>query len=117
MADNSHSFCLKPVGSPVEGYRWRKIMNKYWLALGFTAQLLFSARFLVQWIASERVGRSVVPLAFWYLSIAGGGLLFIYAVWRKDPVFILGQATGMFIYSRNLYLISRERSLKKSRNP
>lgn len=92
-------------------------MNKYWLALGFTAQLLFSARFLVQWIASERAGRSVVPLAFWYLSIAGGGLLFIYAVWRKDPVFILGQATGVFIYSKNPYLISSERSPRKGGNP
>lgn len=85
-------------------------MDKYWLALGFTAQLLFSARFLVQWIASERAGRSIVPLAFWYLSLAGGGLLFMYAIWRRDPVFILGQATGVVIYSRNLYLISRERS-------
>lgn len=89
-------------------------MNKYWLALGFTAQLLFSARFLVQWIASERAGRSVIPLAFWYLSIAGGGLLFVYAVWREDPVFILGQAAGVFIYSRNLYLISREQSRNKN---
>ena len=89
-------------------------MDKYWLALGFTAQLLFSARFLLQWIASERAGRSVVPLAFWYLSIAGGGLLFMYAIWRRDPVFILGQATGVVIYLRNLYLIFRERSRNKN---
>ncbi len=80
-------------------------MNKYWLALGFTAQLLFSARFLIQWIASERAKRSVVPLMFWYLSLAGSTLLLIYAIYRRDPVFILGQGTGVFIYLRNLNLI------------
>jgi lipid-A-disaccharide synthase-like uncharacterized protein len=84
-------------------------MEKLWLALGFTAQLLFSARFLVQWIASERAKRSVVPLAFWYFSVAGGALLLLYAIYRKDPVFILGQASGLVIYARNLFLIYRER--------
>jgi lipid-A-disaccharide synthase-like uncharacterized protein len=87
-------------------------MEKIWLAIGFGAQLLFSARFLVQWIASERVGRSVVPLAFWYFSLAGGGLLLLYAIYRKDPVFIVGQASGLLIYARNLYLIYRERLQK-----
>jgi lipid-A-disaccharide synthase-like uncharacterized protein len=88
-------------------------MEKLWLALGFTAQLLFSARFLVQWIASERAKRSVVPLAFWYFSVAGGALLLLYAIYRKDPVFILGQASGLVIYARNLFLIYRERMQMK----
>lgn len=84
-------------------------MNKLWLGIGFFAQILFSARFLVQWLASERAGKSIVPLVFWYLSIAGSGLLLAYAIYRKDPVFILGQSLGIFIYSRNLYLIRREK--------
>jgi len=77
----------------------------FWLILGFAAQLLFSARFLVQWIASERAGMSIVPISFWFLSIMGGILLLCYAIWRRDPVFILGQATGVCIYARNLVLI------------
>ena len=85
-------------------------MNTFWLVLGFVAQGLFATRFLVQWIASERQGRSVVPVAFWFISLAGGSLLLAYAIWRKDPVFIVGQATGAFIYIRNLVLIYRERS-------
>ena len=84
-------------------------MNKIWLGIGFFAQLLFSARFLVQWLASERAGKSIVPVLFWYLSIGGSALLFAYAVYRKDPVFILGQSMGIFIYTRNLYLIRREK--------
>ena len=83
--------------------------NVIWLIVGFGGQLLFTLRFLVQWIQSERKHRSVVPLAFWYLSLAGGMTLFAYAVYRQDPVFMLGQATGVFIYSRNLQLIRRER--------
>ena len=86
-------------------------MNKIWLGIGFFAQLMFSARFLVQWLASERAGKSIVPLLFWYLSIAGSGLLLAYAIHRKDPVFILGQSVGIFIYSRNLYLIRREKKV------
>jgi lipid-A-disaccharide synthase-like uncharacterized protein len=80
-----------------------------WLIIGFTGQALFSMRFLIQWIKSEREKRSTIPIAFWYFSLAGGASLLIYAIHRKDPVFILGQATGLFIYSRNLYLIFRER--------
>lgn len=86
-----------------------KFMNTFWLGLGFLAQLLFSARFLVQWIASEKAGKSVVPIIFWYISIAGSFLLLLYAIHRRDPVFILGQSTGILIYSRNLYLIFREK--------
>ena len=81
----------------------------WWIALGFLAQALFSARFLVQWIASERAGRSVVPLAFWLFSVGGGALLLVYALYRKDPVFIAGQGLGLFIYARNLHFIRRER--------
>lgn len=79
-----------------------------WLVVGFAGQAIFSARFLVQWLASERAGESVVPVAFWYLSILGSITLLSYAVARLDPVFILGQAFGVFIYGRNLYLIRRK---------
>jgi lipid-A-disaccharide synthase-like uncharacterized protein len=80
-----------------------------WLAVGFLGQALFSARFLVQWLQSEKVKRSVFPIAFWYFSIGGGITLLAYAVYRQDPVFILGQASGLFIYLRNLYFIVSER--------
>ena len=84
-------------------------MTKIWLGLGLFAQLMFTARFLVQWLASERAGKSIVPLLFWYLSIGGSVLLLVYSIHRKDPVFILGQSMGIFIYTRNLYLIRREK--------
>ncbi|MEM9224263.1 MAG: lipid-A-disaccharide synthase N-terminal domain-containing protein [Pseudomonadota bacterium] len=80
-----------------------------WIAIGFAAQAMFSARFLIQWIASERAGRSVIPVAFWFFSIAGGSILFAYALYRQDPVFIAGQGAGVAIYLRNLWLIFRER--------
>ena len=80
-----------------------------WVLLGFIAQGFFTARFVVQWIASERAGKSVIPLAFWLLSIAGGALLLAYALYRRDPVFIAGQAFGVFVYVRNLYFVLRER--------
>lgn len=78
-------------------------------AVGLVGQLLFSARFMVQWIASERAGRSVVPVAFWFFSLLGGIVLLGYAIYRADPVFIIGQSLGTFIYLRNLVLIARER--------
>lgn len=81
-----------------------------WLAVGFLGQALFSMRFIVQWIASERQKKSVIPTAFWYLSIAGGLTLLVYAIHRRDPVFILGQATGLFVYLRNVHFVRRERS-------
>jgi lipid-A-disaccharide synthase-like uncharacterized protein len=87
-----------------------------WLAVGFTGQALFSMRFLVQWWCSERKKRSVIPLAFWYFSLAGGVTLLAYAIYRQDPVFIAGQAGGLFVYSRNLYLIHRERRDKQGMN-
>jgi lipid-A-disaccharide synthase-like uncharacterized protein len=88
-------------------------IEKIWLGVGFGAQILFSSRFLVQWLASEKAGRSIIPVSFWYLSLGGGLLLLSYAIWRKDPVFILGQSTGVFIYSRNIYMIIRERKKEK----
>jgi lipid-A-disaccharide synthase-like uncharacterized protein len=80
-----------------------------WVCVGLGGQLLFSGRFLIQWLASERAKRSVVPVAFWWFSIAGGLTLLAYALYRADPVFILGQTLGVFIYSRNLWLIHAER--------
>ncbi len=77
----------------------------YWLLVGFLGQALFSARFLVQWLASELRRESFVPLAFWWFSLAGGVTLLFYAVWRGDPVFITGQAFGLLVYIRNLMLI------------
>ena len=84
--------------------------NVIWLGVGFLGQALFSARFLVQWLSSERQKRSVVPLAFWYFSLAGGATLLAYAIHRLDPVFIVGQLAGLFVYLRNLQLIYRQRS-------
>lgn len=78
-----------------------------WLAIGFLGQALFSARFLVQWIASERRKQSVIPTHFWYFSVGGGLTLLIYAIHRVDPVFILGQAAGLAVYARNLWFIHR----------
>jgi lipid-A-disaccharide synthase-like uncharacterized protein len=83
-----------------------------WLILGFVAQALFTARFLVQWLASERAKRSVIPMMFWYFSLSGSSLLLLYAIHRHDPVFIVGQGSGVFIYLRNLHLIFRERKNK-----
>ena len=79
--------------------------DSIWLAVGFMGQALFSARFLVQWLKSEREKKSVFPIAFWYFSIAGGVTLLSYAIHKQDPVFIVGQASGLFIYLRNLYFI------------
>jgi lipid-A-disaccharide synthase-like uncharacterized protein len=80
-----------------------------WLAVGFLGQALFSMRFLVQWWRSERAGNSVVPVAFWYLSLGGGLLLLTYAIYRRDPIFIVGQLSGVVVYLRNLHLIRRHR--------
>ena len=80
-----------------------------WVAVGLFGQLMFSARFIVQWIASERARRSIVPETFWYFSLAGGLILLSYAIWRRDPVFILGQSMGLFIYARNIWLIHDEK--------
>ena len=76
-----------------------------WVGVGLAGQLLFTSRFLVQWIASERRRESVIPPVFWWLSLGGGVTLLTYALWRQDPVFILGQGMGLVVYFRNLALI------------
>ncbi len=82
-------------------------IDTIWLGIGFLGQGIFSARFIVQWIYSERARRSVIPVIFWYLSLGGGFCLLFYAIHRRDPVFILGQSFGILIYLRNLYFIHK----------
>jgi lipid-A-disaccharide synthase-like uncharacterized protein len=79
-----------------------------WLMIGFLGQMFFSARFVIQWIASERARRSIIPTAFWGFSILGGATLLAYAIYRQDPVFIAGQGGGLLIYFRNVYFILRQ---------
>lgn len=88
-----------------------------WLIIGFLGQGLFTMRFLVQWLQSERQQRSVIPVAFWYFSMAGGVTLLAYAISRHDPVFIVGQLTGLFIYARNLQMIFQEKNTKSDDVP
>ena len=79
--------------------------DQAWIAIGLLGQAFFSARFIVQWIASERLKQSVIPVQFWYWSLGGGVTLLAYAIYRLDPIFILGQAAGLVVYARNLYFI------------
>ena len=81
----------------------------WWILIGYAGQSLFAMRFIVQWLASERVGRSVMPVAFWFFSMGGGVLLLVYALYIRDPVFIIGQGLGLFVYLRNLFFVFRER--------
>jgi lipid-A-disaccharide synthase-like uncharacterized protein len=81
----------------------------WFVLIGYVGQALFTMRFVVQWIASERARKSVIPVAFWFFSIGGGVTLFAYALYVKDPVFILGQGFGVFVYLRNLYFVMRDR--------
>ena len=83
-------------------------VDPFWFAIGMVGQAVFFSRFLVQWIASERAGRSYVPRIFWWLSLAGSMLLLFYALHRRDPVFVLGQAFGWVVYARNLALLRRD---------
>ena len=80
-----------------------------WVMVGLGGQLMFMARFLLQWIATEKARRSVIPVSFWWFSIAGAAILLAYAIYRRDPVFILGQSLGFFIYARNLWFVYQER--------
>ncbi|HYQ37916.1 MAG TPA: lipid-A-disaccharide synthase N-terminal domain-containing protein [Pseudomonas sp.] len=80
-----------------------------WLVLGFAGQLVFTGRFALQWLYSEYKKRSVIPVGFWYLSIVGSALLLAYAIYKEDPVFILGQSFGFIVYLRNLQLIARHK--------
>lgn len=95
----------------IGGFFYDVFVNRFdfWLLFGVGAQVLFTARMVVQWLASERAGRSVVPVAFWWLSLTGGMMTLIYGVVRHDAVIILGQITSVFIYVRNLMLIYKER--------
>jgi lipid-A-disaccharide synthase-like uncharacterized protein len=90
----------------------------FWIVIGFVGQALFTARFVVQWLVSERKRDSVVPVAFWWLSLMGGTALLAYATWRRDPVIIAGQAMGLVVYVRNLMLVgkARRRSVRRSRS-
>lgn len=85
-----------------------------WLIVGFIGQALFFGRFLVQWIVSEKSGRSVVPDLFWYFSLSGGLVLTIYVIHRQDPVLILGQGVGLIVYVRNIMLVWRERRRQRA---
>ena len=87
--------------------------NNIWIAVGFGGQALFASRFILQWFQSEIVGRSVIPLAFWYCSMGGGIVLLSYAIHVGDPVFITGQSMGLIVYSRNLILIFREKQAER----
>lgn len=100
----------------IGGYLYDVFIDKadMWLIIGIGGQLLFTARFLVQWIASERAGRSVVPLAFWLFSIGGGLITLMYGIHRREPVIIMGQSLSIFIYLRNLMLIFKERRRRKA---
>ena len=82
----------------------------FWLAFGLVAQLFFTARFLVQWISSERAGKSVVPMAFWFFSVGGGLMTLLYGIVKREPVIILGQALPTIIYVRNIMLVLKERA-------
>jgi lipid-A-disaccharide synthase-like uncharacterized protein len=101
---------LVDLAHAVGGYLFDVFAVKFdwWVLLGFVAQAMFTMRFVVQWVASEREGKSVIPLAFWIFSIGGGVLLLGYALYRRDPVFIVGQAFGVFVYLRNLYFVLRD---------
>lgn len=88
-----------------------------WLVIGLVGQTAFFMRFLVQWLVSEKKGESTIPVAFWYLSLAGGLILFFYALHKKDPVFIIGQSSGIFIYIRNLILVRQGNAFKQLPKP
>jgi lipid-A-disaccharide synthase-like uncharacterized protein len=99
-------------GQALNAYLYDVFVAKFdfWLAFGLVAQLLFTARFLVQWISSERAGQSVVPIAFWFFSMGGGLMTLVYGIAKREPVIILGQALATIIYVRNIILIVRNRS-------
>ena len=98
-------------GTDLRAYLYDVFVAKFdfWLAFGLAAQLLFGARFLVQWISSERAGQSVVPMAFWFFSMGGGLMTLVYGVVKREPVIILGQALATIIYIRNIMLIVKNR--------
>jgi lipid-A-disaccharide synthase-like uncharacterized protein len=99
-------------GEALSDYLYDVFVAKFdfWLAFGLIAQLLFTARFLVQWISSERAGDSVVPMSFWFFSMAGGAMTLVYGIAKREPVIILGQSLATVIYVRNIMLIIKNRS-------
>ncbi len=97
------------IQSLLEYFKVTSTLDLIWLSVGLFAQLMFSARFLIQWISSERARKSVMPVAFWWFSIMGGLLLLAYGIYRGEPVIILGQAFGIVVYARNLALIYADR--------
>ena len=109
---------LVSLSNQVGGYLYAVFVESWngWIILGFFGQALFTMRFLVQWIASEKAQKSVIPLSFWFFSIGGGALLLVYAIYKGDPVFIVGQGLGVFIYVRNLWLIKNEKKAKSGDN-
>jgi lipid-A-disaccharide synthase-like uncharacterized protein len=98
----------------VGGYLYDVFIARFdlWLLLGIVGQALFAMRFIVQWLASEKEGRSVIPIAFWFFSIGGGLITLVYGLYKREPVIILGQSLSLFIYGRNLVLIGKERRRK-----
>jgi lipid-A-disaccharide synthase-like uncharacterized protein len=86
--------------------------STFWLTIGFMGQAFFTARFALQWVASERKGSSVVPVEFWWLSLLGGAALLGYSVFRRDPVIVVGQGMGLLVYARNLILLDRARRVE-----
>jgi lipid-A-disaccharide synthase-like uncharacterized protein len=96
---------------------WQEVIRKFaswWVALGLIGQLFFASRFIVQWVASERKGRSIIPVPFWYLSLGGSAILLIYSIHIADPVFILANILNGFIYIRNLMLIGKEKQASRA---
>jgi lipid-A-disaccharide synthase-like uncharacterized protein len=87
-----------------------------WIGIGFVGQGMFFGRFVLQWIASERAQRSVVPVAFWWFSLVGSVIVLAYAIYKQDIVFIVGQSTGFIVYTRNLILIQRQRNAEALRD-
>jgi len=104
------------IGQQLGDYLYDVFVAKFdfWLAFGLVAQLLFTARFLVQWISSERAGKSVVPMAFWFFSMGGGAMTLIYGIAKREPVIIVGQGLATIIYLRNIMLILKDRRTSKS---
>ena len=110
---------LIQLAEDIRGYVYDVFVTRFdaWLVFGILAQAVFGARFVVQWLASERAGKSVMPLAFWFLSIAGGLMTLVYGLVRREPVIIFGQALSTFIYLRNVVLILRERRAARAGAP
>ena len=99
------------IDSLLEYFKITSTRDLIWLSVGLGAQCMFSMRFLIQWISSEKARKSVMPVAFWWFSIIGGLLLLAYGLYRGEPVIILGQSFGIVVYARNLWLIYAERRL------